>query len=114
MAFANTPTPPYYAVIFTSTRAESDAAGYAAMADEMIALAARQPGFLGLESARQELGITVSYWRDEVAIQAWKQNVQHIAAQRLGRERWYEAFRVRVARVEREYGYSKETDREAG
>jgi heme-degrading monooxygenase HmoA len=103
---AQTPTPPYFAVIFSSLRTEGDH-GYAAMADLMDELARKQPGFLGVESAREGVGITVSYWRDEAAIAAWKAEVQHAAAQRLGRERWYEAYRVRVARVERDYGFDR-------
>ena len=100
---AATPAPPYYAVIFTSVRSEVEA-GYGAMAEAMSRLAARQPGYLGEESARAELGITVSYWRDLECVAAWKAVAEHEAAQRLGRERWYEAYRVRVAKVEREYG----------
>ncbi|GAA0569201.1 antibiotic biosynthesis monooxygenase family protein [Halomonas salifodinae] len=100
---ATTPEPPYYAVIFTSLRSEVDA-GYAEMAERMLALAAEQPGFLGVESAREGVGITVSYWRDPEAIRAWKANLEHREAQRLGHHQWYRHFRVRVARVEREYG----------
>lgn len=101
--FANTPAPPYYAVIFTSLRTEGDQ-GYGAMADRMVELAAQQPGFLGVESARDGLGITVSYWADRESIAAWKQNAEHLVAQHLGRERWYVDFRTRIARVERDYG----------
>lgn len=101
--FANTPEPPYYAVIFTSTLSDDDQ-GYAAMAERMVELAAEQPGFLGLESARDGLGITVSYWRDLAAIAAWKANAEHREAQQLGRARWYGGFRLRIARVERDYG----------
>jgi heme-degrading monooxygenase HmoA len=95
-----------YAVIFTSLRTEGDHE-YAQTSDEMMALAARQPGYLGVESARgpDGLGITVSYWRDLGAIRAWKAHADHLAAQRAGRERWYRAYRVRVCRVEREYGF---------
>ncbi len=102
MDFANTPAPPYYAVIFTSLRTEGDQ-GYGAMAERMVALAAQQPGFLGAESVRDGLGITVSYWADLESIAAWKQPAEHLQAQRLGRERWYADFRVRIARVERDY-----------
>ncbi|ARS51137.1 antibiotic biosynthesis monooxygenase [Ectopseudomonas mendocina DLHK] len=101
--FADTPEPPYYAVIFTSTLGH-DSEGYAAMASRMVELAAEQPGFLGAESAREGLGITVSYWRDLDAIAAWKANAEHREAQRLGRARWYSGFRLRIARVERDYG----------
>lgn len=101
--FAATPAPPYYAVIFTSTLS-SDDTDYAAMATRMVELAAEQPGFLGLESARESVGITVSYWRDLAAIAAWKANAEHREAQRLGRERWYGGFRLRIAKVERDYG----------
>lgn len=103
MAFAPTPAPPYYAVIFTSLRTDGDN-GYGAMAARMVELAAQQPGFLGAESAREGLGITVSYWADLQSIAAWKQNAEHLEAQRLGREQWYAGFRLRIARVERDYG----------
>lgn len=102
--FANTPDPPYYAVIFTSQRREGDD-GYAAMAEAMGNLALRQPGCLGYESARgaDGLGITVAYFTDEAAIRAWKANADHLAAQKLGKERWYEHYALRVAKVERAY-----------
>ena len=100
---ANTPEPPYYAVIFSSHRAEGDD-GYGDMAGRMVELAAEQPGFLGFESAREGLGITVSYWESLESIASWKSNSEHSEAQRLGHEKWYSEFRVRVARVEREYG----------
>jgi heme-degrading monooxygenase HmoA len=102
--FAKTPEPPYFAVIFTSQRTPGDR-GYEAMADKIFALALAQPGCLGAESARGEngLGITVSYFTDEAAIHAWKQNAQHLVAQRLGNEVWYTHYSVRVARVERAY-----------
>jgi heme-degrading monooxygenase HmoA len=104
MTLATTPDPPYYAVIFTSVRTEADAAEYAAMAARMDAMAADQPGYLGLESAREGVGITVSYWRDLDSIAAWKRHADHLMAQQLGRTRWYRDYRVRVAKVEREYG----------
>jgi heme-degrading monooxygenase HmoA len=75
------------------------------MAAAMVELAARQAGFLGIESAREGLGITVSYWESLEAISAWKQVSAHLAAQRLGREGWYEEFKVRICRVERDYGF---------
>lgn len=97
-----------YAVVFTSLRTDGDH-GYAQTADEMVALASRQPGFLGVESARGEdgLGITVSYWRDLESIARWRADGDHRAAQRAGRERWYRAYRVRVCRIEREYGFER-------
>lgn len=103
--FANTPAPPYWAVIFTSKRSTADDAGYARMGQAMMKLALEQPGCLGAESVRgaDGLGITVAYYRDEAAIAAWKANLQHQAAQRLGIERWYEHYELRVARVERAY-----------
>jgi heme-degrading monooxygenase HmoA len=100
---AQTPAPPYYAVIFTSIRTEGDE-GYGAMADLMEELARQQPGYLGIESARSGLGITVSYWKSTEAIKAWKENLKHKGAQRMGKERWYADYRVRVCKVEREYG----------
>jgi heme-degrading monooxygenase HmoA len=103
LTIADTPRPPYYAAIFTSLRTEVDS-GYDAMAARMLELAAEQPGFLGVESARQALGITVSYWESLEAIQNWKRHAEHQLAQKLGREKWYVSFRVRIARVERDYG----------
>jgi heme-degrading monooxygenase HmoA len=100
---ANTPEPPYYAVIFTSLRTDEDA-GYGVMAERMVELAQRQSGFLGMESARDGVGITVSYWRDLESIRHWKAELEHKEAQRLGREKWYSAFKTRIARVERDYG----------
>ncbi len=100
---ANTPAPPYYAVIFTSHRTEGDN-GYGRMADRMVELASEQPGFLGVESAREEVGITVSYWSDLESIKRWKQNAEHQEAQRLGHEKWYTSFKTRISKVERDYG----------
>lgn len=101
---ATTPKPPYYAVIFTSVRTEGDQDNYAAMADKMVQLAAEQPGFLGIESAREGVGITVSYWQDLASIKQWKANAEHLLAQKLGREQWYRSFKTRIAKVERDYG----------
>lgn len=99
---ASTPEPPYVAVIFSSVRTDGDH-GYGAMAQAMFDLASTQPGFLGSEDAREDIGITVSYWRDETAAQAWKQVAAHLIAQRRGRDLWYADYRVRVAQVVREY-----------
>ena len=100
---AKTPKPPYYAVIFTSLRTEGDN-GYSEMAQKMVDLASKQPGFLGLESAREETGITVSYWSDLESIKNWKANLEHREAQKLGHEKWYSSFKARISRVERDYG----------
>lgn len=82
-ALARTHEPPYYVVIFTSLRTEGDR-GYGDMAQRMAELAAKQPGFLGVESARgaEGLGLTISYWRDEASIMAWKSDTTHQQAQR--------------------------------
>jgi heme-degrading monooxygenase HmoA len=101
----------YFAVIFSSTRSAEDPEGYAAMAERMLQLALEQPGFLGAETARSPetgFGITVSYWADEASIRGWKAVSEHLVAQRLGRETWYERFSVRVARVTREYQFPGE------
>ena len=100
---ADTPEPPYFAVIFTSQASQVDTAGYARTAQHMLELTERQPGYLGIEETRDEdgVGITVSYWESLAAIEAWKKQADHLDAQRLGRERWYNAFRLRITRVER-------------
>jgi heme-degrading monooxygenase HmoA len=103
---ARTPEPPYYAVIFTSLRTEGDD-GYDQMAGRMVELAMQQPGYLGLENAREGLGITVSYWASLEAIANWKAQAQHLVAQRLGKEKWYAAFKLRVCRVERDYSFAR-------
>jgi heme-degrading monooxygenase HmoA len=102
---ASTPAPPYYAVIFTSLRTAGDSENYGEMAAQMAVLAADQPGYLGAESVRDELGITVSYWESLEAIRQWKAQADHLIAQQLGREKWYAAYKTRVCRVERDYGF---------
>ncbi len=104
---AQTPPPPYFAVIFSSVRTEGDAAGYADTAERMVELAAEQPGFLGVESARNAIGITVSYWEDLESIRNWKNQADHLLAQQLGRERWYRQYQTRICRVERDYGFGR-------
>lgn len=107
--FAQLPKPPYYAVIFSSQRNDQDDAGYGAMAERMVELAARQPGFLGVESTRgaDGFGITVAYWDSEDAIRAWRLHAEHTAAREQGRRDWYDHFELRVARVERAYGWDR-------
>jgi heme-degrading monooxygenase HmoA len=104
-AFAITPEPPYYAVIFSSRRTDGDR-GYGEMAERMVELAALQPGFIGVESVRDGdgFGITVSYWSSAESIAAWKADVEHHAAQKMGKSAWYEHYEIRVAKVERAYG----------
>ena len=104
---AKTPNPPYYAVIFTSLRTENDM-GYSAMSEKMIDLAALQDGFLGMESARDELGITVSYWKDLESIKKWRNNLDHSIAREKGRAEWYKSFKTRIALVERDYEFEKQ------
>jgi heme-degrading monooxygenase HmoA len=105
--FANTPEPPYYAVVFSSQRTDGDN-GYGQMAARMVELAARQPGFIGVESVRGDdgFGITVSYWTSAEAIAAWKADVEHLAAQEMGKRAWYEHYELRIAKVERAYAKS--------
>jgi heme-degrading monooxygenase HmoA len=104
---ANTPSPPYYAVIFSSTRTDVDNS-YSEMADLMIELASQELGFLGVESVRNELGITVSYWRDLESIKKWRENTEHSIAREKGRKEWYQSFKTRIAKVERDYGFESD------
>jgi len=104
---------PYYAVIFTSTRTEGDN-GYAEMAQQMEQLAKQQPGYLDFESAREEIGITISYWESLEAIANWKENTDHLFAQQKGIKDWYSWYKVRICSVEREYETSlNPSEREA-
>lgn len=98
--------PPYYAVIF-STIVEDNLEGYSETAQRMEELAQQQNGYLGIESARNEIGITVSYWQTLEDIVAWKNNVEHTEARNLGREKWYKKYQLRICKVEREYGFEK-------
>jgi heme-degrading monooxygenase HmoA len=102
---APTPQAPYYAVIFTSIRTAEDK-GYEKMAERMLELAKEQAGYLGVESARSETGITVSYWGSLEAIKSWKQNTEHLFAQEKGREVWYTSYKTRICKVERDYDFN--------
>ena len=98
--------PPYYAVIFT-TIVLDDLLDYHETAQKMEALAKLQKGYLGIESTRNEIGITVSYWETLDDIIAWKNNIEHTNARKLGREKWYQQYQLRICKVEREYGFKK-------
>lgn len=103
---AKTPKPPYYAVIFTSLLTDNND-GYEEMAGRMLELAKEQSGFLGIESAREGVGITVSYWQDLESIKLWKANTGYLVAQSYGKSKWYQSFCTRICKVEREYGFEK-------
>lgn len=104
--FAKTPSPPYYAVIFTSVKSASDEE-YDDMAIRMVELAKEEEGFLGMESARSEIGITVSYWSSLDSIKKWKMNAEHQIAQEKGRSKWYKKYKTRICLVERDYEFEK-------
>ncbi len=106
---ANTPNPPYYAVIFSSVNT-ANVIDYSDTANLMVELARKQDGFLGIESARNELGITVSYWDSLEAIKKWKLNTEHSIARDRGRKEWYRSFKTRIAKVERDYGFENKND----
>lgn len=106
MSLADTPQPPYYVVIFSSIR-ENDDEEYQVMAEKMDALAKIQSGFLGFETVRGEIGLSISYWESIEAIQQWKNNAKHLEAQSLGQKEWYKSYKVRIGKVEREYSFEK-------
>ena len=99
---SNTPTPPYYAVIFTSILSK-DTEGYIEMADYLDELVKAQLGYLGHESARDEIGITVYYWDSLESIANWRKNLEHKTAQKFGKEKWYQKYKLRISKVERDY-----------
>lgn len=103
---AKTPQPPYYAVIFSTIRTEVDE-GYQETAIRMETLAKQQKGYLGIESARDQLGITVSYWDSLVAIVNWKNNIEHTIVREKGKDLWYKKYQLRICKVERDYGFEK-------
>lgn len=98
--------PSYYAVIFT-TLLTDDLTDYLSTAERMEELAKKQEGYLGIESVRNEMGITISYWKDLDAILQWKNNVEHTEARNRGREQWYKQYQLRICRVEKEYGFER-------
>ncbi len=102
--FAPLPDPPYYAVIFANQTSD-DLEGYGGMAKAMVEAAQKQPGYLGADSTRNQegFGITVSFWKNEAALLAWKEQAQHLLAQKMGKERWYDHYTLRVAKIERQY-----------
>jgi heme-degrading monooxygenase HmoA len=104
---ARTPDPPYWAVIFTSVRNREPGDQFDETDRRMMALAAQQPGYLGAETASADVGITVSYWTDEESIAAWRRNADHEVAQHEGRTRWFDAYELRIARVERAHGFTR-------
>ncbi len=101
---AKTPKPPYYAVIFSTIRTDINE-GYEDMALKMEELAKQQDGYLGIESVRNEMGITISYWENVEAILNWKNNVEHTIAREKGRALWYKKYQLRICKVERDYGF---------
>jgi heme-degrading monooxygenase HmoA len=103
---ASTPKPPYYAVIFSTIRTNVDE-GYTETAIRMEVLAKQQAGYLGIESARSEIGITVSYWKSLDAIMKWRNNVEHTIAREKGKALWYQKYQLRICKVERDYGFEK-------
>ncbi len=108
---AQTPNPPYYAVVFSSQRTAADAEGYAEMSDRMFALAAQQPGYLGVEAVHGEdgFGMTVSYWESLDAIRNWRAQAEHKIAQAQGRAQWYQKYQLRICRVEKDYSFERNT-----
>lgn len=103
---ANTPKAPYYAVVFSTIRTDIDE-GYEETAQKMEALAKLQEGYLGIESVRASIGITVSYWESLDAISEWKNNIEHTIARNKGRELWYQSYKLRICKVERDYDFEK-------
>lgn len=111
MKIAQTPPPPYYAVVFCSTLRD-ETSGYHEMSELILELANQQKGFLGFESAREEIGISISYWKDIESIRDWKNQSDHLIAQQLGKDIWYKTYRIRICRVDREYGFGLDSSLE--
>jgi len=101
---AKTPEPPYYSVTFTSLKRKS-CPGYEDTAVEMETLAKSMPGYLGFESCSSDVGISISYWKTLEDVKRWKYHPLHVAAQKTGKEIWYHEYKVRIAKVERDYGF---------
>ena len=104
---ANTPKPPYYAVLFSTIRTGIDDEEYHKTVKRMEQLAKIQPGYLGMESAQSEMGVTISYWRNLEAIKNWKHHIEHAEARKKGKEIWYKKYQLRICKVEHEYGFER-------
>jgi heme-degrading monooxygenase HmoA len=109
LGWGKTPEPPYYVAIFTWQRTDNDD-GLGAMVERMAEIVRQQPGFLAMDSAEgtDGIGIVVAYWEDDESIRGWKLHLEHLEAQKLGREQWFKRYQVRVGRVERAYGFNSE------
>ena len=104
---AETPQPPYYAVIF-SAKTTNDLEGYEERLMKMLELSAKVPGYLGVEAAENSgFGIAISYWKDLESIDAWRKDAEHVETKKVGKERFYESYEVRIAKVETVYGFQK-------
>jgi heme-degrading monooxygenase HmoA len=104
-------TSPYYAVIFTNLQSSYNE-GYTKMAESMERLSRQQPGFLDFEHAREDIGISISYWESLEAIAGWKANLEHLEAQKLGKERWYDWYKIRICIIEREYSFARHNSKD--
>lgn len=106
MSIVKTPKPPYYAVIFTSQHTQKEWVEYEKTSAKMAELAQGMPGFLGVESVRDDLGfgITSVYWKDLESINAWRDHPEHKKVKKRGRAIWYEKYFLRIAKVEKDYG----------
>lgn len=102
---SKTPKPPYYAVIFSSIMSNNNK-GYKKIAKKMNEVASKQPGFLGIESVREDLGISVSYWKNLDSIMKWKKNTEHLESKTEGKKKWYDKYKVRISKVEIDYGFN--------
>lgn len=99
--------PLFYAVIFTSKLTGVAIEDYERNAAKMEDLCAQQPGFLGMDSARSEVGITVCYWQSLADIENWRSHLDHKSVQEKGIEIWYESYDVKVCLVEKHYSFVK-------
>ena len=98
-------------VLFRSMLTAEAGDDYATMADEMLARARTLPGFIDFKSFSADDGerLSVIRWESQETLRAWTDDLRHVVAQRLGREKWYEYFRVEVADVVRSYGFGRKT-----
>jgi heme-degrading monooxygenase HmoA len=97
------------AVIFASRLTGDDPAGYAAAGAAMEQAAAALPGYRGIMSCRSPEGdgITVSYWADDAAARAWRDDPDHARIRDRGRAVWYDRYELVVAQVTRDYRWTK-------
>ncbi len=96
------------------TRADVDLAEYGAAFQRMLELVSEIPGFVGIEGFTGEDGseLALATFETEEAIAQWREQPEHVATRRRGREEFFASYDITIATVHRHYGWT--ADQAAG